>query len=105
MLRPLILSSLFFVASPAFAVDRHPPGERIEQALSAQITQDGLDQLEDVIVDVVPTLIPADALAIPDIHVDVTVAQAWVVAMTNVSRRSISCSLRWTVLNLMMASF
>ncbi len=75
MLRPLILSSLFFVASPAFAVDRHPPGERIEQALSAQITQDGLDQLEDVIVDVVPTLIPADALAIPDIHVDVTVAQ------------------------------
>lgn len=75
MLRPLILSSLYLAATPALAADKIPPGERVEEALSLQVTQEGLDQLEQVVEDLVPTLIPADALAIPDINVDVAVAQ------------------------------
>jgi hypothetical protein len=58
----LVLSAAFWVSSGALAQDQYDPGQRVENAISAQVTQDGLNALETTVEALIPALI-GDALS------------------------------------------
>jgi hypothetical protein len=81
VLRKLVVGAALAAAGPAFAQDYYDPGQQIQKALSAQITQEGLDELGAVAASMIPELLGSELLDLGLDEVNLGVAELSEIAL------------------------